>query len=449
MANILLLDDSEVAGRAMQGILARGHHACIVTSTIEDAWKQLREAVVIDLVFLELKVKASTAEMPALGEKVPDNVGMLFLQRLRDDSFLKKLPVVVYTTLADAAQVRRALSLKAQNYLIKPYNETTIYSEIGKAAANPWRNLHFEEVKSFCAQVGITPEALSKMRRELMTRLDDCGHIFPGWATSRVNATVYEQIDALTADAEAAGVWGLVDYLHDLRAQAEADNWSVFKSSAASLDYASRLIFCQLNPSYIPDALRSEEDRAREKEAAERARWLNIDVDRSGPVLAAKDVEKHVLALPGCPVIDTVAAAFLMSADGRATSINALMELVASDPGLSAQVLCTVNRGQSDDVMPTEDPRSAVSLIGVLKLNALARSLPTMVERHFHVGSINWPDFWMFQVGVGKMSEFICDYLDLGYLKTNAYTAGLLHDLGKLLLVRLYPAGFEAMVRYA
>ena len=26
MANILLLDDSEVAGRAMQGILARGNH---------------------------------------------------------------------------------------------------------------------------------------------------------------------------------------------------------------------------------------------------------------------------------------------------------------------------------------------------------------------------------------------------------------------------------------
>ena len=83
MANILLLDDSEVAGRAMRGILARGNHRCAVVEESTAAWNFIREHVKVDLLFLELKLK---------GEN-----GIRLIQRLRDDAFLKTLPIVVYT----------------------------------------------------------------------------------------------------------------------------------------------------------------------------------------------------------------------------------------------------------------------------------------------------------------------------------------------------------------
>jgi hypothetical protein len=57
--------------------------------------------------------------------------------------------------------------------------------------------------------------------------------------------------------------------------------------------------------------------------------------------------------------------------------------------------------------------------------------------------------FSIFQLGVAKLAQFICNYLELDHLASQAYTGGLLHDMGKLLLLKLHPFGFQAVVRYA
>ena len=85
MANILLLDSSEVAACAMRGILARGRHRFAVAPGFHEAWHFIREQVKVDLLFTELKLQAKEED------------GILFIQRLRNDPFLKLLPVVVYT----------------------------------------------------------------------------------------------------------------------------------------------------------------------------------------------------------------------------------------------------------------------------------------------------------------------------------------------------------------
>lgn len=435
MANILLLDDSDVAGRAMRGLLGRGNHRCIVVTTPDDAWRMLREGVVVDLVIVELKVAGAT--------------GMGFLQRVRDDPFWKSLPLVVYTVDTDAKQVRKALGLKVQNYLIKPYNDQVLFAEIAKSQVNPWRNLHFEEPKSFCAQMGFTPDALVKMRRQVMLSFDAAVNSFPQWATSRENSEVFARIDALANDAEAAGIWAGVDYLRELRAQAEQGNWEVFKNSGEYLDYASRLIFCQLNPAFVPDVLKPEEERDEARLAAERARWLHADVDITGPLVSEAQIQKEVKALPGCPAVDTAAAAFLMAADGRATSMTRVLELVHEDPGLCAQVLLAANRLEHDELSVIEDPNSAVTLLGEIKLNSLAKTTLTINEKFISVPPLTWSEYWMFLVGVAKASQFICQYLEFRYLGGTAYTAGLLHDIGKLLVLRLYPWSLIAAVTYA
>jgi CheY-like chemotaxis protein len=243
MANILLLDDNEEAGRAMQEILARENHSCFVATRPDEAWRMLREGVVFDLVFLELKLSGGA--------------GLAFLQRLRDDWFWKILPVVVYTYATDGKQVKKALALSVQNYLIKPFNAPLIYFEIARATKNPWRNLHFEELKSFCTMMELTPEKLTQMRCEVMMAYGQAARTFPEWAEERKNDEVFARSSALINAAEAAGVWAGVDFLRDLQEQATVGHWGAFKTSAEYLDFASRLIFCQLNPSHVPDPLRS------------------------------------------------------------------------------------------------------------------------------------------------------------------------------------------------
>lgn len=438
MANILLLDDSDVAGRAMRGILGKAGHRCVVAGTADEAWRILREGVIIDLVIVEIRVEQGTT-------------GMAFLQRVRDDPYWKNLPLIVYTIDTEAKQVRRALSLKVQNYLVKPYSDQVIYAEIAKAMLNPWRNLHFEEARSFCAQLNLTPDGLNKMRRQVMMAFDDAVNTFPLWAQpqGRDNTEAYARLDALANDAEAAGIWAGVDYLRELRAQAELGNWSVFKTCAEFLDYASRLIFCQLNPNYIPEVLKPLEEKDEEKQAAERTRWLHADVDRGGPVVTDVVIQKEVKGLPGCPTIDTAAAAFVMAADGRASSMSRVMDLMREDPGLCAQVLIAANRLEHDDLTSIEDPDAAVTILGEIKLNQLAKTTLTISERFLDVPPLTWANYWMFLIGVAKLSQYIAEYLEFRYLSATAYTAGLLHDIGKLLLLRLHPWGFTATATYA
>lgn len=419
----------------MHGILARGNHTCFVAKEPAAAWRMLREGVVFDLVFIELRLAEGS--------------GLAFLQRLRDDWFWKILPVVVYTAERGSTQVKRALGLNVQNYLIKPYDDELIYAEIAKALRHPWRNRHFEEMASFCALMALTPENLAQMRREVMVEFDQAAQTFPAWAEKRQNQEVFERIAALAAHAESAGIWGGVDFLRHLQEQAALGNWSVFASCHESLEFASRLIFCQLNPSYAPDCMRSEAQRTEAREAAERARWECADVEKNGPVLDASTLAKQVDALAGCPVVDTSAAGFQMVASGRATAMSQVMDLVARDPGLSAQILAAANRSAEDKLSEVEDPRAAASVLGDIKLNVLAKTLPVIAERHIHQPPCTWANYWKFQVAVGRVAQFIASYLELDYLGSTAYTGGLLHDIGKLVLWKLHPFGWHAIVRYA
>lgn len=434
MANILLLDDSEVASRALQGILARGDHRCVVSASVPDAWKLLHELLLIDLVFVELKL--------------PGENGLHFIQRVRADPLLKQLPIVAYTFVNQHEVIKKTLSVGVQNYLIKPYSDEAIHHEIAKAMANPWRNLHFEEEKSFCKLTGLKPEELAKMREDLRQAIEPIGSFLADCPEIQDLAQTTAKLTPIVEAAEAAGVWMVVEYFQQLLALAEAGNWEPFKHGPEQVAYAERLIHCHLHPEYLPDGLISERERRAKEEAEERSVWEYADVSK-GPVVDPATVAQQVEQLPACPAMDNVAAAFLMAADTKTTNLTHLIDLVGKDPSLSAQVLIAANKLERDDLTSIEDPRTAVGLLGNLRLSALAKSLPSIPERHMYYPPITWTQFWMFQVGVGRVAQFACSALEFKDVEPNAYTAGLLHDLGKLILVKLYPFGFPTIVQYS
>lgn len=435
MANILLLEDNEIACRAMQGILTRGQHRCLIANDSATALKMLRELVKFDLVFLELKLTK--------GEN-----GMHFLQHLRDDCFLKVLPVVVYSSVTHQEIVKKALTLKIQNYLIKPYRDEAIYAEIDKAAANPWRNLHFEEEKSFCTQMGIKPGDLKKMLHELRVALHAAVEPLQDCAETRNAKNATELVGPLAERAEAAGAWGVVEYLQSLKEKVEARNWPSLKQSKEDLGFVCTLIDCHIDRNYTPTGFYSDQERKEQEEAKQRAQWMEADVSR-GSLVHPSEIERHLDQFQAGPVIDTVAAAFLMNADGRAPSLNQLIDLVSKDPWLTAQVLITANQLDHDDMTSIEDIRLAVTMIGYVKLTAMAKTMPLVEERHFRMLSTTWAHYWMFQVAVARVAQYAATNLELTDLAANAYVAGLLHDYGRLALVRHYPFSFQAITAYA
>ncbi|MEO6993725.1 MAG: HDOD domain-containing protein [Lacunisphaera sp.] len=439
MASILLVDPDEVARKAMRGIVARGNHRLVAVENASEAWDFIQRNVKVDLVFVEIALEGDG--------------GIGFIQRLKSDACLKLLPVVVYTRKGDRETVKRVLGLHVQNFLIKPYHDEAIFAEISKAVGNPWRLQHFEEEKSFCQMTGLTPDALHQLLEALSAALTVAQTALKKWAGMQAIQLACDELTLLTVKAEEAGAWGVSEYLKQLTENARNANWTEFEQNLNRLEFAERLIFRHLNPSLIPDDFLSSQELHAEIEAKNRAVWSNAVEERRCPVIGRAQLEREIEALAGCPVIDSSAATFQMTANGHPTSLNPLMDLVDRDPGLAAQMLIASNKlkhAGSDQLSAIEDPRMAVGLLGEIRLAAQARALVTAEERMMLALPLSsWSHFWMFQVGTARIARYTCHYLELTDLESPSYTAGLLHDLGKLLLLRLHPFAFQAILAHA
>ena len=440
MAFILLVDPDEVAQKAMRGILARGGHRFAAVGTALEAWEFIRRAVKVDLVFVELKLKGES--------------GLTFIQRLKNDSCLKLLPVVVYSAHGDRDSVKNVLTLRVQNFLIKPYHDDAIFSEITKSATNPWRLQHFEEEHSFCQMMGLTPEALHKMLDDLRSPLEVLQVSLKKWAGMQAAQPAMDEIAALLAKAEEAGAWGVVAYLTLLNEKVLAANWTEMEQNLDSLDFASRLIFRHLNPALTPEEFLTTQELNAENEARSRALWSGAFAANRCPVVTWPQLQHQIEALAGCPVIDSAVASFQMTANGHPASLNPLMDLVEKDPGLTAQLLIASNKlkhqNQESTTSFIEDARMAVGLLGEIKLSSLGRSLLEADEQMLQVPPVcSWPQFWMFQLGTARIARYTCIYLELSTLEPLAYTGGLMHDLGKLLLLHLHPHAFQTILSHA
>jgi CheY-like chemotaxis protein/HD-like signal output (HDOD) protein len=435
MANILLIDDSDVAGRSMRGLLSRADHRCEVATTPDEAWKIIREAVVIDIVFLELNIA--------------ENAGLNFLQQLRDGCFWKLLPVVVYTTVSDPVRVRKALSLKVQNYLIKPYAVAVVTAEINKAVAKGWRNLHFVDAATFCAQVGVTADALAKLRKGLMGGLEECAKVFPDLVAQRDVAAITHRLSKLSLAAEKAGVWAVADFVHEAALQVTEGRWAGLKTAAENLDFVRRLVFCQMNPHHLPAALRTPLERGDTDEEMERLIWLQADIETLGPIIPKEEIERQVASLAGCPVAESVATTFRKLTESIEKKPTEITELAASDSGLCAQIIEASNRSTREAIWAVDDPETGIRLLGDIQLSLLAKKLPQIKERYFDTPPVTWPAYAAFQLSVARTAYYICDYMGFAHLLSLAHTAGLLQDIGKLLLARIQPNAFNAIVRFA
>jgi HD-like signal output (HDOD) protein len=362
------------------------------------------------------------------------------------------MPVVIYTGVADRTTVKRAMEIKVQNFLVKPYVDHQILTEMGKVLANPWRNQHFEEEKSFCTMMGYTPDGLRKMLDQLRTALTLAMPRLLEFAAIRKTTEISAQLSELSDLAEAAGAWGVVEMIGGLRDIAERGNWEAFIEAVGTLNYAERLIFSHLNPDVVPEDFVSVEERNEADAAKAREVWFRAPLEDRCPVVAWPQLAQEMETLGGFPVIDSVAAAFQMSATGHPSSLAPLMDLAEKDPGLSAHLLVAANKGRRTDDFhhePIENPRLCIGMLGEIKLAAMAAGIVTAPERMMDVPPCSWMKFWAFQVGVARMAQYTCRYLEFNSLEPRAYAAGLLHDLGKLLLLHLHPIGFQAIVEYA
>ncbi len=436
MANVLLVDPDEVARMAMGGIVTRAGHRFAAVGSVTEAWKFIRRNVKVDIVFLELKLK---------GEN-----GLTLVQDLKADSLLRKVPLVVYTAHPERDSVKKVLELRVQNFLVKPYREEIVYAEISKSRSEPWLEHYFE-----AGNPEWEPERLNAMLEKLGSALAE------GQASlakrkaqeGQSQKPIVDWLKRLSTVADKTGAEGVVYCLDELVVKASAGKWPTGDENNDPLGLASRLIENYLDPDRVPEDFMTEEEINSEAEARDRKYWNTAYAEGRCPLIGIDQIKREFDKLTSCPIVESISASYQMTATGRPTSLAPLLDLVHKDPCLTAEILVAANRlkkDKEDKASAIEGTRMAVGLLGEMRLASIGSNLDNVAERYFEAGpQMNWPAFRMFQVATGRLAEFVCQQLEMPDLAPVAYTAGLMQDLGKMLLTRLHPFALSAIHDHA
>lgn len=136
-----------------------------------------------------------------------------------------------------------------------------------------------------------------------------------------------------------------------------------------------------------------------------------------------------VIALP------TAAQKLLELTDDENASVDELREVIQSDPALVARILRRLNSSYYALSQKVSDLKTAVSLLGFREIRNLAMTV--FIGRFFDGGSthgtFNREALWAHSVGVAVAARLVARVCGRG-APEEAYIAGLLHDLGLILL---------------
>lgn len=160
--------------------------------------------------------------------------------------------------------------------------------------------------------------------------------------------------------------------------------------------------------------------------------------------LSLEDVEGAITALPGLP---TVVLEVLRTIDTGHAEVSALQRLISKDQGLAARILQIANSpfyGMSGQINTVKE---ACVLLGINTLRHLTLACGVMDRFPAdHDSDLDRRSLWRHAVAVGIAARAVATHCRLD--PDQAFTAGLLHDLGKLALDTCFPVQYAAVQRY-
>jgi len=133
------------------------------------------------------------------------------------------------------------------------------------------------------------------------------------------------------------------------------------------------------------------------------------------------------------------------------TPLQTIDGLIIKDPGLTAKILQIVNSAAMGLQEKISDPLEAVQQLGLNTVRSLA--LSAHVFANFTPSQrLNFPmdTLWSHLMRCGNTAKAImrAEDADLAYVEA-AYTAGILHDIGKLMLADSLPQEFKEVLTQA
>jgi putative nucleotidyltransferase with HDIG domain len=156
------------------------------------------------------------------------------------------------------------------------------------------------------------------------------------------------------------------------------------------------------------------------------------------------DLLKGLSKIPPFPPI---AARLLALLADDSAPISGVAELVSSDPTFSARLLQCVNSVEFGLATPVSDVTHALSLLGLDRTREVTVTLATGAYATGAMRTNELRRCWEHTVATAILADEVARAC--GTFIGHAYTAGIMHDIGRLGLLVAYPRDYERIIRNA
>jgi len=148
-------------------------------------------------------------------------------------------------------------------------------------------------------------------------------------------------------------------------------------------------------------------------------------------------------ALKNLPPFRPVAVKLLRLTSQNDVRLSSIESVLRTDAAFSAEVLRLANSALMDSRTEVVSVAHAVGMLGLDRLKALSL---TIAMRDFiscsHGESMRL--FWQYNLASAATCEWLAGFI--GIQPDEGYTAGLIHDIGRLALLRSFPKEYDRMM---
>lgn len=133
-------------------------------------------------------------------------------------------------------------------------------------------------------------------------------------------------------------------------------------------------------------------------------------------------------ALPSAP---KVVRKLIQTFDQDDVNMALLASYIDDDPVLTAKLLKTANSAFFSLTRSASNAHEAIAVLGLIKVRALV--IAASLGESFHcLGSVNLDQFWRYSLNTANLARYIA--LPIKIDENTAYTAGLIHGIGELVM---------------
>jgi putative nucleotidyltransferase with HDIG domain len=162
------------------------------------------------------------------------------------------------------------------------------------------------------------------------------------------------------------------------------------------------------------------------------------------PPLTSEQIERRLGACPRLPSLGSINSVLRELLDAEQCYTSQIADVIRRDPSMTTRLLRLVNSVYYGLSTPVSSIEEAVFYLGVRQIRRLALVTPIIEDLERLAGRIRvpWREFWRHCIATAIMTQETLG--DIQPCSDEAdYVAGLLHDVGKIVIVAAFPEYFE------